>query len=78
MAQSPDNSCGLVVLEGGLRSAAKLLGKSERQVYRDAKAGKLPFVAKVGSTYVIPRAAWNRWQQDPQGFGKQNAPVRED
>ncbi len=69
MIHNQNYDCELVVLEGGLRTAARKLGKSERQVYRDARAGKLPFVAKVGSTYVIPMAAWERWQKDPQGFG---------
>ena len=62
----------LVVLEGGLRTAAKLLGKSERQMYRDARSGKLPFVAKVGATYVIPMAAWEHWLRDPNGFEQQS------
>lgn len=68
--QSTGNSGGIVVLKGGIREVARRLNKSERQVYRDAKAGKLPFVARIGAGYVIPMAAWERWQQDPQGFAK--------
>ena len=49
------------VLPGGLRQALREANISERKGYRLAKAGKLPFALKLGSTYVVPRAAFLRW-----------------
>ena len=73
MATTENHDVDLVVLKGGIRTAAKLLDEPERSLYRKARAGQLPFVAKVGAKYLIPLAAWNRWQQDPQGFERENA-----
>lgn len=44
------------VLEGGLREAAKRLGKGDRWVYRHAH--ELPFVVRIGAHYIVPRAAF--------------------
>ena len=49
------------VLEGGLREAARRLFCGERAMYRAAKKGELPFVAKIGGRYVVPRLAFERF-----------------
>ncbi len=56
-----------VVLAGGIRAAAKHLGRGERAMYRLAKRGKLSFCIKVGGTYVIPLAAWSKWLETAGG-----------
>ena len=52
------------VLPGGIREAAKRLGIGERKAYRLAEKGAYPFSLfsyKAGSTYICPRAAFERF-----------------
>lgn len=57
----------LDVLPGGVREAARRLGKSERVMYRLAKAGQLPFCVRVGAQYVVPREAFARYMRTAAG-----------
>lgn len=52
------------VLPGGVREAAKRLGIGERKAYRLLERGEYPFsvfACRVGSTYIVPRAAFERF-----------------
>jgi hypothetical protein len=49
------------VLAGGLRQALKIAGISPARGYRLAAEGKLPFAIRCGGTYIVPRAAFERW-----------------
>ena len=56
---APDGE--FLTLPGGIRSAAHLLSKSPRKMYRQAQRGELNFCVRVGGEYLIPMAAWRRW-----------------
>lgn len=59
--------CPPIVLEGGIRAAARALNIGERKLYRLAKRGQVPFCVKVGSQYIIPLAAFLKWQETAGG-----------
>ena len=42
---------------------ARLLGVTSRRVYQLVDAGLIP-ATRIGSSIVIPRAAWERWLAD--------------
>ena len=61
IAEAPKNAD---VLPGGIREAARRLGVGERKAYRMAERGEYPFSAftcRVGSIYLVPRAAFERF-----------------
>ncbi len=63
---APDD-CPPIVLKGGIRAAARALNIGERKLYRLAKRGQVPFCVRIGSQYVIPMAAFLRWQETAGG-----------
>lgn len=56
-----------------LEECAVAIGVGRSMIFREARAGRLPYVRKVGSRYIVSRAAlteWLRLQNNGAGSGK--------
>lgn len=55
------NPVELDVLPGGIREAARRLGRGQRAIYKMAARGELPFAIRLGGRYVVPRVAFEKF-----------------
>ena len=57
----------LDVLPGGIREAARRLGRGERAMYKAAARGELPFVTRIGRVWIVPKVAFERFLRGKTG-----------